>query len=77
MQIVLNPLTDDRQKLLGTMQRQIRQFSSLSIFRVGCKTIIRRAGRRMIVLGPKQCTESEPNLQSCYILWRTKMPFVR
>src|ERR1700690_292009 len=48
-------------------------FGSFSIFCLACKTISRRAARRLIVLHPKQNIESEPKRQSCSILWRIKM----
>jgi hypothetical protein len=41
--------------------KQICHFSSFSIFCVGCKTISRRAARRLIVLHRKQNIESELN----------------
>ena len=40
-------------------------FSSLSIFCLGCKTISRRAARRLIVLRPKQNMESGLKWQTC------------
>jgi hypothetical protein len=40
-------------------------FSSLSIFCLGCKTISRRAARRLIVLHPKHNLEGELKWQAC------------
>jgi len=51
--------------LLGTMPKQVCQFSSLSIFCLGCKIISQRAACRLIVLHPKQNIESELNWQTC------------
>jgi len=46
--------------------KQICYFSSFSTFRLGQKRICQRADRRLIVLHPKQNTESEPKEQICF-----------
>jgi len=63
-----NPFPDELLNLLGTVPEQVCQFSSLPTFCLGCKTISRRAARRLIALHPKQNIESEPKWQTCYIL---------
>jgi hypothetical protein len=60
-----NHFADKQLTLLGIMPKQVCQFSSLSIFCLGCKTISRRAARRLIVLDPKQNIESELKWQTC------------
>jgi hypothetical protein len=51
---------------MGIVPKQVCHFSSLSIFCLGCKTISRRAARRLIVLHPKQKIESELKWQTCF-----------
>ena len=46
--------------------KQVCHFSSLSMFCLGCKTISRRAARRLIVLHPKQNIESQLKWQTCF-----------
>jgi len=53
---------------MGTVPEQVCHFGSLSIFCLGCKTISRRAARRLIVWHPKQNIENELNWQTCLIL---------
>jgi hypothetical protein len=53
---------------MGIVKKQVYHFGSLSIFCLGCKTISRRAARRLIVLHPKQNIESEQKWQTCLIL---------
>jgi hypothetical protein len=60
-----NPFSDKQLTLLGIVPQQACHFSSLSIFCLGCKTIRRRAARRLIVLHPKQNIESDLKLQTC------------
>ena len=61
----INPFPDEQLNLLGIVPKQVCHFSSLSIFCLGCKTISRRAARRLIVLHPKQNIESELKWQTC------------
>ena len=62
---LVNPFTDKQLNLLGIVPKQVWNFSSLSIFCLGCKTISRRAACRLIVLYPKQNVESELKWQTC------------
>jgi hypothetical protein len=57
----INPFHDEQLTLLGTVPKQVCHFRSLSLslFCLGCKTISRRAARRLIVLHPKQNIESD------------------
>src|ERR1700721_2907226 len=61
----INSFPDKWLNLLGIVPEQVCHFSSLSIFCLGCKTISRRAARRLIVLHPKQNIESELKWQTC------------
>jgi hypothetical protein len=67
-QFSIYPFPDEQLNLLGIISKQACNFSSLSIFCLGCKTISRRAARRLIVLHPKQNIESELKWQTCSIL---------
>jgi len=60
----LNHFADEQLNLLGTVQTQVNHFSSLYIFRLGCKTTSRRAARRLIVLHPKQ-SRDPGNYEPC------------
>jgi len=53
--------------LLGIVPKQVCNFSSLSIYCLGCKTISRQAARRLIILHPKQNTETELKWNTCWI----------
>jgi len=55
----IDPLTDKQLNLLGIVPEQVCHFGSLDIFRLGCKTIGRRAARRLFLLHPKQNIEIE------------------
>src|ERR1700731_4101562 len=50
---------------MGIVPKQVCHFSSLSILCLGCKTIRRRAARRLIVLHPTQIIESDIKWQTC------------
>jgi len=49
----INPFTNEKLDLLGTVPKQVCHFSSLSIFCLGCNMMSRRAARCLIVLHPK------------------------
>jgi len=62
---VLNPFPNEQQHLLGIVEKQLGHVGSLALFCLECKTIIRRAARRLIALHPKQNIESELKRQTC------------
>jgi len=63
--LYLNPFPDEQLSLIGILPEQVCHFGSLCVFCLGCKTISRRAARRLIALHHKQGVQIEQKWQTC------------